>query len=247
MTKVALVTGGSRGIGRATCIALADRGVRVAVNYVRDAESAKATHEALSGDGHFLVQGDISDPGAVQAMVQRVIDECGQLDILVNNAATYPSTDVSTSEYENWQQSWTDALSVNLLGTANATYCTIKRMSGGGRIVNLGSLGSQRGDADHLAYAAAKAGAKAMAQSLATAVAQQNIFIGTVTPGFVDTDMAAPLLEGDLREQVEQKNPIGRIARPEEVATTIVFLALDAPFAMTGCVVDVNGSEWLRP
>ncbi len=247
--KVALVTGGSRGIGGATSRALANAGARVAINYLKGVEVATEVRDSLQGDDHLVIQADVSDPTAIRNAVEQVIEQCGRLDILINNAGAFEFDNVLTATYDEWQETWSTAIGINLLGTANASFCAVQHMAanGGGRIVNVGSRGAYRGDPEYLGYVAAKAGVKAMAQSLAIAVAGKNIFVGTVAPGFVDTDMAAPFLEGDLRVQVEQQSPMGRIAKPEEIATAIAFLAIDAPYAMSGCIVDVNGASWIRP
>ncbi len=247
--KVAFVTGGSRGIGKATAEMLAQRGALVAVNYLENHESAFAVRDSLIGSGHLAIQADVSDSSSIRDAIDRVVDDCGRIDILVNNAGVFEVDDVLTLTYEQWQEIWQRSIGINLLGAVNASFCAVQHMraSGTGCIVNVGSRGAYRGDPDNLGYVAAKAGLKAMAQSLAIKVAKDGIFVGTVAPGIVDTDMTAPFVEGPLREQVEQQNPTGRIATADEVANAITYLAIDAPRSMTGAVLDINGASWIRP
>ena len=246
--KNVLITGGSRGIGRATAIAFAEAGARVAINFKNSNQSASETIEAMPGEGHFAVKADISNPVAAQQLVNAVIGEFQQIDVLVNNAGVYLPHPVDGTNYEDWQSAWQYTLSTNLIGPANLCYCAAQHMiqQNSGRIVNVSSRGAFRGEPQHTAYGASKAGLNALGQSLAQELAPHNIFVGTVAPGFVATDMAQPILESDKGEAIRQQSPLNRVATPEEVAYAILFLASEKAAFTTGCILDLNGASYLR-
>lgn len=246
--KTVLITGGSRGIGRATAQAFAEKGARVAINFHSNHEAARSTIESLPGEGHFAIRADLSRASAVEQMINAVVGEFGRLDILVNNAGIFklhPITDVS---YKEWQEVWQDTLATNLTGAANACYCAAQHMiqAGGGRIINVSSRGAFRGEPQQPAYGASKAAMNAMGQSLAQALAPYNIFVGTVAPGFVETDMTQSWLEGETGESIRRQSPLNRVAKPEEVALGILFLASEGSEFMTGAILDINGASYLR-
>ncbi|HET7385429.1 MAG TPA: SDR family oxidoreductase [Nocardioidaceae bacterium] len=248
MSRRALVTGASGGIGRAVALAFAELGDRVAVHYGRSADAAKQVVDSLPGEGHVLVKADLADPDAVAAAVGSAADGLGGLDVLVNNAGTFFAHPPLESSYEEWQQAWTDTLATNLTGAANATFCALPHLidAGGGAIVNVSSRGAFRGEPESPAYGASKAGLNAFGQSLAIALAPHDIRVGTVAPGFVETEMARWMLEGENGDAVRAQSPYGRAARAEEVAAAVVWLASeDARFA-TGTIIDVNGASYLR-
>ena len=246
--KTVLITGGSRGIGRATAQAFAAKGAKVAINFRSDHAAASETIESLAGEGHFAVRADLSRASAVEKLIEAVVNEFGHLDILVNNAGIFKLHSITEVSYKEWQQVWQDTLATNLIGAANACYCAAKHMiaSGGGRIINVSSRGAFRGEPQQPAYGASKAAMNAMGQSLAQALAPHQIFIGTVAPGFVETDMASAWLEGEHGDQIRQQSPLNRVARPEEVANGILFLASDGAEFMTGTILDINGASYLR-
>ncbi|MHB8510302.1 MAG: SDR family NAD(P)-dependent oxidoreductase [Candidatus Dormibacteria bacterium] len=246
--KRVLVTGASRGIGRAIAVAFAAGGARVAVHYNGSEGPARETISLLAGDGHLLVQADISDPAEVERMVTSATHQLQGLDILVNNAGIYMGHPLLESSFEEWQDGWRQTVNVNLVGAANATYWAARQMAanGGGRVVCISSRGAFRGEPDHPAYAASKAGLNAMAQSLAQSLAPYSIFVGVVAPGFVETDMAAEFLDGPGGEAIRNQSPTGRVARPEEVAHAVLFLASSGAEFTTGSVIDVNGASYLR-
>lgn len=246
--KNVLVTGGSRGIGRAAAIAFAEAGARVAINFKSSNQSASETIEAMPGEGHFAVKADISNPLAAQQLINAVVGEFQQLDILVNNAGVYLSHPVDGTNYEDWQSAWQYTLATNLFGPANLCYCAAQHMirQNSGRIVNVSSRGAFRGEPQHTAYGASKAGLNALGQSLAQELAPHNIFVGTVAPGFVATDMAQPILDSDKGEAIRQQSPLNRVASPEEVAHAILFLASEKAAFTTGCILDLNGASYLR-
>ena len=246
--RVVLVTGASRGIGRAIALAFADAGAHVAVHYHQDHGQATETLASLPGGGHNVFQANISQSSEAQSLAREVKEEMGTIDILVNNAGILTQQVLPGISYGEWQRSWQRVLDVNLLGPANLTYCVVDHMltSGGGKIVNISSRGAFRGEPQAPAYGASKAGLNALSQSLAQALAPHNIFVHVVAPGFVQTDMVAESLSGPNGESIRRQSPLGRVARPEEVARTVLFLASEGTDFLTGCIVDVNGASYLR-
>lgn len=246
--KSVLISGASRGIGRATAQLFARRGARVAVHYNQNRAAAKETLSSLPGEQHVLVQADLSDADQVQSMATEALTQLGAIDVLVNNAGIYEEHPLAGVDYAQWQESWRRVLDTNLLGAANLTYCVAQHMiaAGGGRIVNVSSRGAFRGEPEAPAYGASKAGLNAMSQSLAKYLAPHNVFVTTVAPGWVETDMAAQSLQGASGDEIRAQSPLGRVARPEEVAYTILFLASEEAAFLTGAIVDVNGASYLR-
>jgi len=246
--KHVLITGGSRGIGRAAAHAFARRGARVAISYRENIDAAEKTVESLPGGPHAMLQADVSDPESVRHLVAETASEFGALDIVVNNAGIWVGHCLEDVDYDEWQATWSKVLATNLVGAANVAYCAARYMieHGGGRIVNVSSRGAFRGEPEGPAYGASKAGMNAMSQSLAKRLAPHNIFVGVVAPGFVDTDMAARYLDGPRADEIRSQSPLGRVAFPEEVAQAIVFLAADGSEFMTGAIIDVNGASYLR-
>jgi 3-oxoacyl-[acyl-carrier protein] reductase len=246
--KVVLVTGASRGIGAAIARLFAQQGATVVLHYHSYPEGAEQIRADLPGGPHLIVQADMKDPQGIAAMVNTVVGELGRIDVLVNNAAIYEEHPVAETDYEAWQASWRRVIDTNLVGVANASYCAARAMiaQGGGRIVNLSSRGAFRGEPLGPAYGASKAGLNAMGQSLAKYLAPYNIFVGTVAPGWVETDMAAETLQGPDGEAVRAQSPLQRVAQPEEVAYAVLFLASEGAEFMTGAIIDVNGASYLR-
>ena len=245
-----LVTGGSRGIGAAICRAFADRGDRVAVHYGSSAGLAAQTVASLAGAGagHVAVQADMADADGVRRMVDSAAEQLGRLDVLVNNAGVFVAQPPLEVSYDEWQDSWGQTLATNLVGAANASYCAIPhlRAAGGGAIVNVSSRGAFRGEPRNPAYGASKAGMNALGQSLAIALAPEGISVGTVAPGFVQTEMAREVLDGPGGDAVRAQSPFGRVARPEEVAAAVLWLASPEALFSTGTIIDVNGASYLR-
>lgn len=246
--KRVLVTGGSRGIGRAIARGFADSGARVAVGYRQRREEAEAVVADLEGDGHVTSQGDVSTPEGAEKTVTGAIEGLGGLDIAVNNAGVAIPHPPATTAFPEWLSAWQRTLDANLVGAANVCYFASRHMmsQGGGRIVNVSSRGAFRGEPDYPAYGASKAGLNALSQSLAIALAPQNIFVGVVAPGFVDTDMAGEILDGEQGDAVRAQSPLGRIAQPGEVAHAVLFLASEGAEFTTGAILDVNGASYLR-
>jgi len=246
--KVVLVTGGSRGIGRAIALAFAESGARVAVHFHRNREAAEETLAMMKGRSHLLFQADQGDATQAEALTHDVISEMGRIDILVNNAGIFDAHPIAKVSFDQWQDAWRRILNVNLLGPANLSYWVAQHMieAGGGRIVNVSSRGAFRGEPDAPAYGASKAALNAMSQSLAQALAPHGIFVCVVAPGFVETDMASSTLAGPAGDAIRSQSPLNRVARPEEVARTVLFLASEGTDFLTGCIVDVNGASYLR-
>ncbi len=246
--KVVLITGSSRGIGRATARLFAERGARIAVHYHRDRAAAEATLAALPGGPHLLVAGDLADAAAVAAFVDDVVAQAGRIDVLVNNAAIYEDHPLAEVDYETWQASWRRVIDTNVIGAANACYCAARHMmaQGGGRIVNVSSRGAFRGEPTGPAYGASKAALNSMSQSLARYLAPFGITVAVVAPGFVETEMAREALTGQSGIDIRAQSPFNRVARPEEVAYAVLFLASEGAEFMTGAIIDVNGASYLR-
>ena len=248
MSRAVLVTGGSRGIGRAVAQAFAQAGDRVAVHCGSDRASADATAAALPGDGHVVLQADLADAGQVRGLVDGAAAALGGLDVLVNNAGVFVASPPLTTSYEDWQAVWQQTLAVNLLGAAHATFAAVPHLvaAGGGAVVNVSSRGAFRGEPDNPAYGASKAGLNALGQSMALALAPHGISVATVAPGFVETDMAREVLDGPGGDAVRAQSPFGRVARPEEVADAVLWLASPGARFASGTIVDVNGASYLR-
>jgi 3-oxoacyl-[acyl-carrier protein] reductase len=246
--KTALVTGGSRGIGRAVAEALAVRGARVAINYLSNKEAAITALASMNGGPHVAIQADVSDPVAVERLFEEAVAALGTIDIVVNNAGIFRYHRIDEVEFEEWQATWKEILDTNLVAPANVCFFAARHMMehGGGRIVNVSSRGAFRGEPEGPAYGASKAGLNAMSQSLAQRLAPHNIFVGAVAPGFVETEMGARVLDGPLGDSVRAQSPLNRVARPEEVAYAVLFLASSGSEFSTGTIIDVNGASYLR-
>ena len=248
MSRAVLVTGASRGIGRAIAQAFADAGDRVAVHHGSSPDAAERVAAALPGDGHVVVQADLADAEQVRACVDAAAERLGGLDVLVNNAGVFIAHPPLTTTYEQWQAAWATTLSVNLVGAANAMFCAVPHLvaRGGGSVVNVSSRGAFRGEPRCPAYGASKAGLNALGQSLAVALAPQGITVGTVAPGFVQTEMAREVLAGPEGDAVRAQSPFGRVARPDEVAAAVLWLASPVARFASGTIIDVNGASYLR-
>jgi 3-oxoacyl-[acyl-carrier protein] reductase len=249
VSRTVLVTGGSRGIGAAIVRAFAERGDRVAVHGRDNIASAEAVRDSLPGQGHAIVKADLTDAAAVRRMVDDAADRLGGLDVLVNNAGIYAGPPVLDTSYEEWQSAWQATLGVNLIGAANATWCAVRHMIAGGRggrIVNVGSRGAYRGEPQHLAYGASKAGLHAFGQSLAVALAPHGITVASVAPGYVATEMTAEELATPSGDGIRAQSPFNRVATPREVAAAVVYLASPEATWSSGAVLDLNGASYLR-
>jgi 3-oxoacyl-[acyl-carrier protein] reductase len=243
-----LVTGASRGIGRAIAQAFANEGDRVAVHHRDSAGRSARVLAELPGTGHVAVQADLSDAEAVRRMVDRACDALGGLDVLVNNAGIFTPHPITEVSYAQWQAAWQQTLGINLVGAANVTWCAVQHMigRGGGRIVNVSSRGAFRGEPGQPAYGASKAGLNAFGQSLALALAPHGIAVATVAPGFVDTDMAAGHLGSPEGDAIRAQSPFRRVAEPAEIAAAVLYLASPQAEWASGAILDLNGASYLR-
>ncbi|MFB7835358.1 MULTISPECIES: SDR family NAD(P)-dependent oxidoreductase [unclassified Streptomyces] len=244
-----LVSGASRGLGRAVARAFAANGDRVAVHFGSRAEEARATLESLDGTGHVLVGGDLSDPAGAVAVVDAAAEALGGIDVLVNNAAVNLRHPLPETPYEEWVAVWQRHVSVNLLATANLSHLAARRMidqGAGGRIVNIGSRGAFRGEPDHPAYGATKAAVHALGQSLAVSLAPYGIAVASVAPGFFATERVSSRLEGAEGAAIRAQSPFGRVAEPAEIAEAVLWLASPAAEWSSGTILDLNGASHLR-
>ena len=232
--RTVLVTGGSRGIGASIAKHFAQQGDKIAVHY--------SSNEKLAN------QADLRDAAAIKNMVDQVGNTFDHIDVLINNAGVFFDHPIESSTYEVWQQAWSDTLGVNLIGAANVTWCALQYMprNADSRIVNVGSRGAFRGEPVSPAYGASKAAIVAFGQSIAKALAPEGIAVITLAPGFVDTEMAAELLEGPTGDDIRNQSPFGRVAQPEELAKAIYFLASKDSLWASGAVLDFNGASYLR-
>lgn len=245
-SRAVLVTGASRGIGAAIAGAFAQAGDRVAVHYATRSDRAAEVQAALPGEGHVLAQAELADPSAVLKMVDAVAESLGGIDVLVNNAGVYEPHPITKTGYEEWQVAWSHTLAVNLVGAANVTWCAVRHMGIGGRIVNVSSRGAFRGEPEHPAYGASKAGLMAFGQSLARDLGPRGISVTAVAPGFTETEMAAEALAGEQGRIRRAESPLGRVATAAEVAAAVFYLASAEAELASGAVLDINGASYLR-
>jgi NAD(P)-dependent dehydrogenase (short-subunit alcohol dehydrogenase family) len=246
--KIVLVTGSSRGIGKACAIKFAEAGASVVVHYNKNRQLAEKVLEFMPECNHFLVQADLTVAQEVSDLANKVFEKFGRVDVLINNAGVFEEFDVLSLSFEAWQQSWEKTIKTNLTGAANLSFLIAKKMKdeGGCRIVNVSSRGAFRGEPDAPAYGASKAGMNSFGQSFAKAFAKYNIYVYTIAPGFVATEMAEYAMIGERSEEIRNQSPLSRIASPDEIAQTILFLASPGTEYMTGCIVDMNGASYLR-
>lgn len=228
----------------------------MALHYRNNRKAAAQSLGNLPGTGHASFDADLSDAKEASLLWQRVSDSLGAVDILINNAGLYVFHPPLKTTYDDWQSAWRLTLAANLAAPADLSLLAAQSMAareqlqisdfGRGRIVNISSRGAFRGEPDAPAYAASKAGLNALSQSLARALAATGVYVYCVAPGWVETDMATSHLEGPEGQAILSQHPLGRVSRSDEVANAAVYCALDAPAAMTGCVIDVNGASYLR-
>jgi len=246
--QVVLITGASGGIGSVMAAQFADADAKVILHYNSQQERATSICAKLKGKGHITVGGDLANPNAIDKIVEQALSAFGRIDVLINNAGTYIEHPIDKINFDEWQSAWNKTINTNLIGPSNLIFKVVKEMikQGGGKIINISSRGAFRGEPTAPAYGASKSGLNAMGQSLAIALAPHNIFVYTIAPGFVETAMARPYLTGERKEKILNQSPLGRVAKPEEIAKTAVFLASKGTDFLTGCIIDVNGASYLR-
>ncbi|WP_196591779.1 3-oxoacyl-[acyl-carrier-protein] reductase [Pectinatus frisingensis] len=238
--KVALITGASRGIGRAIALSLSAAGAAVAVNYAGNAAAAEAVHSEIikNGGRAIIIKADVSDAAAVDAMIKKVIAEYGTIDILINNAGITKDTIVARMK----QQDWTAVINTNLSGVFNCCKPAAKLMmkKRAGKIVNMASVVGLTGNIGQANYAAAKAGVIGFTKSLARELAARGITVNAVAPGFISTDMTA-VLSDKARENILNGIPLKKMGSPEDVADAVLFLVSGRADYITGQVINVDG------
>lgn len=243
--RVSLVTGGSRGIGRSICMALAEDGSAIAVNFASNAQRAEETCTELRKQGIEArpYQANIADDGDNHNMVEKVRKDFGKIDILVNNAGITRDKTFMKMTHDIWRE----VLDVNLTGPAMLTHEVMRAgmvEAGWGRVVFITSIVGQQGSFGQTNYAVAKGGLMSLAKALAREVARKGITINAVAPGYIETDMTADVPEKVL-ESVRGATPIGRLGKPEEVAEAVRFLCSPLASYITGEVINVNGGMFM--
>ncbi len=237
--KAALVTGGSRGIGRAIVLALAAHGARVTINYASNATAAEETAKAAGGEGTAItVAGDVSDPATAARLVDATIEAFGSIDIVVNNAGITADDLVLRMSDDAWQR----VIDTNLKGTFQVTKAALRPMlrQRHGRIISVSSVAGMVGNAGQANYSAAKAGIIGFTKAIAKEVASRNITANVIAPGFIDTEMTASLTDAQ-REEIVRMVAAGRTGTPDDVAPAAVFLASDEAAYISGHVLTVDG------
>jgi NAD(P)-dependent dehydrogenase (short-subunit alcohol dehydrogenase family) len=246
--KKVLITGASRGIGKAAAVAFAAAGAQVGINYRTDDDAAREVLSGLKGGEHTLFKYDIADAVQARELVEDFVGRYDRIDILVNNAGIAGNHPIDEVDYETWRDSWKQILDTNLIAVANLCYCTARSMikNGGGRIINVSSRGAFRGEPLEPAYGASKAGLNSLSQSLAKALGKYKIYVGVVAPGFTETDMGMEEIFEEERKRLMEETPLARMAKPEEVAHAILYLASEGAEYATGAIIDINGASYLR-
>ncbi|MCP1728082.1 NAD(P)-dependent dehydrogenase (short-subunit alcohol dehydrogenase family) [Natronospira proteinivora] len=243
-----LVTGANRGIGLACARGFAQGGATVGLHYASDREAAESALLDLPGDSHQLFQARLDEVADCQRLADEVETTLGPLDVLVNNAGVFRHKPVSEMDFTEWQKIWDETLALNLSGPAHLSFLLGKTMaaSGQGRIINISSRGAFRGEPEAPAYGASKAGLNALTQSLAQALGGDGVSVSGVAPGFVETDMTRDLLNSLTGDAIRAQSPLGRTARPSDVAAAVLWLASPGAEFATGTIIDVNGASHLR-
>ena len=243
--KRALVTGGSRGIGAATALLLAECGADVGIGYRSREEDAAAVVRALSDRGvrAFAHAADIATRDGSERLFERATRELGGLDIFVGNAGVWPVDEAPLAEMAD--ERWRHTMAQNVDAMFYTTRAAARAVADNGRIVLVSSTAGQRGEAMHADYAASKGAMISLVKSVAVELARRGVTVNSVAPGWVDTEMAAPAFQGAERERIARTIPVGRIATAADVAAPIVFLCSDQARHITGEILNVNGGSVL--
>lgn len=243
--KVSLITGASRGIGRAAAIMFAQAGSDVIINYRKEANAAEEVKRECEKHGvrAMMVAADIADRAQVNRMVDDVISKFGRIDVLVNNAGIWEYNAIDGMDETRLKAT----LDINVLGTFYPTMAVVPHMKkqGSGNIINISSTAGQRGEAFHSPYAASKGAIISLTKSWAPELIMHNIRVNCVAPGWVDTDMSRESLESDEVDDILRLIPMGRVGMPEELAGPILFLASDLSTFVVGEILNVNGGAVL--
>jgi 3-oxoacyl-[acyl-carrier protein] reductase len=245
--KVALITGGSRGIGAATVRMFVAAGARVVFNYQRARDSAEKLANEFGRDRCVHVQADLNSAQSAGGLIEIAVKRFGRLDIVVANHGVWPNRDVPVDEMA--EEQWHGTVGINLdsvFGLVKHAVAQMKKQNTGGKIVIVSSTAGQRGEAFHCDYAATKGAVISMVKGLSTELAPRNIYVNCVAPGWVETDMSAPVM-GDpaYAKRVFSTIPLGRFGKPEEIAAPILFLCTEHAGFITGEIFNVNGGAVL--
>lgn len=243
--KVALVTGGSRGIGKAIVLLLAKEGAKIGLNYNRSADEANAVADQVKalGSEAFVVQADVGDATSARNLVKQVLDHFGTVDILVNNAGI--TRDMFFKKLTD--EAWHEVIRTNLDSVYYVTSAAVPAMlaKNSGRIISISSFVGQKGNLAQTNYAATKAGLIGFSKSLALELARNNITVNTINPGFMGTEMVLSIKE-EVQQKLLTQVPMGRFGTPEEVAEAVLFLAADSSGSyITGQQINVNGGIYM--
>jgi acetoacetyl-CoA reductase len=239
--KVALVTGGTGGIGSAICKRLADEGMRVATSYRNEPKALKWLEDGKAqGYNYAIYHADVSSYADCEAMIRQIEQDLGPIDVLVNNAGITKDTTLRKMTPEQWQ----DVVSINLNSCFNMTRPTIQGMieRGFGRVINISSINGQKGQFGQANYSAAKAGMHGFTKAVAQEVARKGVTVNTVSPGYIGTEMVMAVPE-DIRNQIIAQIPVGRLGKPEEIAAAIAYLCSEEAAFITGSDLSINGGQ----
>lgn len=238
--KIAVVTGGSRGIGKAIALELAENGANVVINYSKDSKGAQEVAENIRNKGIdcLTIKANVSSASEVENMVETIIERYGRIDILVNNAGITRDSLLARMKEKDWD----DVIDINLKGVYNCTKSVVKIMmkQRWGRVVNISSVVGITGNPGQTNYSAAKAGIIGFTKSCARELASRGITVNAVAPGFIRTDMTDKL-RNEIKKELESKIPVGRLGKPEDVAHTVLFLVSSKADYITGQVINVDG------
>ena len=243
--KNAVVTGGSRGVGRATAVLLARAGAAVGIGYRSRASDAEAAVEACRAEGPraWAEAADLARPEGAEALFARADREFDGLDVVVANAGIWPPEDVPVAEMTD--EHWRRTMAVNLDSVFYTCRAAAKRLREGGALVLVSSTAGQRGEAFHADYAASKGALISMTKGLCVELAPRGVTVNCVAPGWIDTEMAEPAYSGEARARIERSIPLGRVASAEDVAGPILFLCSRLGRHVTGEILNVNGGAVL--
>ena len=248
-TKTALVTGASRGIGRAIALKLAADGFRVALHYNENLTAAEEARRLMPGGDHVLLSADLADPNAPALLSQNALEALGgRVDVLVHNAGIYEPTPLLTDRnFDGGREAMQRQMQVNFWAGADLAYLLAPAMAdaGWGRIIQIASRAGHRGEARHAGYAASKAAQINFVKSLAAELAPAGIGSFGIAPGWTETDMAAGAL-AERGDQIRAEIPLGRVALPADIAALVGFLVTDGAGYLSGNTIDVNGASYLR-